>query len=388
MTARHPRIFMPLYGQIDDDGRVQRAAEALSDIAEVVVFSIASEGRYSNERFASKAVSLKPFSGPGVSWYLVFVSKMLAAAVTMKPDVVYAHDYFLSLPGLVAARLSGARFVYDAHELIVPKKGRPLGQRRDFFYALEKRAVRKADLVIAASPERAELMQRHYGLPARPTDVQNISPSAYRGGGSVLARYPRLARGANVGIKLVYQGYFDRSRDLAPFVRAMCHLNEGFELVCVGDGPELARLRTLADELGVADRIAFLGRVPHKDLQAMLEYCDIGIVSYSNEDLNNVYCAPNKVYEYAQAGLAVLATDQLPLVRLVEGGGIGVVIGDAGDEEAQARLIADKARFLVDNLKNFKNETAEFARLHTWEKERSKLVAAVSRLTASTSTGQ
>jgi glycosyltransferase involved in cell wall biosynthesis len=41
------------------------------------------------------------------------------------------------------------------------------------------------------------------------------------------------------------------------------------------DDPEVARLRRVAGECGVADRVRFTGRVPHEDVPAMLKSADV-----------------------------------------------------------------------------------------------------------------
>jgi hypothetical protein len=53
-----PTVLMPVYNQIDYDGRVQRGAEALSDLFDVTVFSIDSGKGYNNPKFFSVFVFL------------------------------------------------------------------------------------------------------------------------------------------------------------------------------------------------------------------------------------------------------------------------------------------------------------------------------------------
>ena len=41
-----------------------------------------------------------------------------------------------------------------------------------------------------------------------------------------------------------------------------------------------------------------------------LDSCHIGIISYPFTSYNNIYCAPNKIFEYAAMGLPFIATEQ------------------------------------------------------------------------------
>jgi glycosyltransferase involved in cell wall biosynthesis len=75
-----------------------------------------------------------------------------------------------------------------------------------------------------------------------------------------------------------------------------------YELLIVGEGPELKRLRTLADSLGVQTRVRFLGSVPHMNLRDIYVACDALVVASSREGW------PNVVLEALACGTPVIAT--------------------------------------------------------------------------------
>lgn len=68
---------------------------------------------------------------------------------------------------------------------------------------------------------------------------------------------------------------------------------------------------------GVADNIKYLGSVPAPYHLEITSYASIGIMSYDPINLNNLYCAPNKVWEYSGFGIPFLANDSLSLLSLV-----------------------------------------------------------------------
>lgn len=72
-------------------------------------------------------------------------------------------------------------------------------------------------------------------------------------------------------------------------------------LVVVGDGPERARLRALAKELDVAQRIHFVGEVAHDDLCAYYSATDVLVLASSREGM------PNVVLESLACGTPVIA---------------------------------------------------------------------------------
>ena len=54
--------------------------------------------------------------------------------------------------------------------------------------------------------------------------------------------------------------------------------------------------------------------------------CNVGIVSYSNKNINNRLCASGKIYEYISLGIPVIVSNNLPLRNLVNLYNIGSVV--------------------------------------------------------------
>jgi glycosyltransferase involved in cell wall biosynthesis len=277
--------------------------------------------------------------------------------------VVHAHDFFMAFPGWLAARATGARLVYDAHELLIPEPGIPFGARDRLWYNTERWTVPRADVVIAANRQRAEVMRDHFGLDRVPVVVGNVPPAPAGGppAEEVLARYPALARTAAGRVRLVYQGDIDRTRGLDRMVDALRRLPEHFEMVMAGGGPDLEWLRAEAEGLG--GRIVVLGRVPREHLQAILSACDIGLISYSERGLNNLLCAPNKLYEYAHAGLPMVARDNPVLNEAFEAFGVG----------ASGPDLAESVLRVSASLDEYRARIPAFLRASTWEAEAERL---------------
>ena len=365
---------MPVYNEIGYDGRVLRAAECLAEKHSVTLFSVNSHKGYSNPNFSLRTVSLAWFSSRGLLRWAYYSLLLLIAALRTRPDIVYAHDYFVAFPARIAAAMTGAVLIYDSHELIIPEKGKTLGRRDGFFYRHEKRTLPRAALVIAANPERAELMREHYGLAEAPLAINNITPAPVGtpGPDEALRRYPALQRGQDGLVRLVFQGFISAERGVVASIAALAQLPEQFELVLVGGGPpeDIAAMHAAIAEYGVDQRVTYLGRVPRDDLHDILQCCDIGIVYYFSRSLNQLYCAPNKIYEYAQAGLPMISSCQPPLRPVHEKYGISELVGCGGDEAE--RLITDLAKAsqtIADDLDRYRKMIPAFLAENQWERE-------------------
>jgi len=383
MGVLKKKIVMPVYNEIDYDGRVQRAAEALSETYHVTVFSINSGNGYSHEKFSTEVVTLPHFKRFKLLRHLWFWIKLWRLSLRLSPFIVYAHDFYMALPGLIAARLGKAKLIYDAHELIIPDQDTPSTGRESFFYRVEYLAVRWANLIICANTERAEIMKRHYDLKSMPVVVSNIprTPKTVFTFAGLVKQYPQLLRRRENITRIVYQGDINLERGLGPFITAMTRLSDQFELLFVGGGRHEHELRRKALALGLEDRVSYLGRVPCEHLHDILRMCDIGIISYASRGMNNLYCAPNKLYEYLQAGLTIVSTCQPTLRSFIDHYQIGIVVGcDTASEEGLAAEIAHAVEHLTDSSEAYRNNIPTFMHEHNWESEQQCLLDAVAKL--------
>jgi len=365
------RVLMPVYNGIEYDGRVRRIAEAVSEVADVTVVSLAT-GREPADatRYRVVTVDAAPtaVTGGRVRSHLRFWKELLAQARAIRPTVIHAHDYFMAFPAAVISGLVHARYVYDAHELIIPSPDETMGRRERVWYALERMSIGHSDLVITANEERAALMRAHYRLPSLPLPIRNIPPLAVRPSTSApAASLPRRSAGV---VRLVYQGDIALNRRVGEFVRAVAELGPAYEMVLLGSGPDVDELRALIDRLDVGDRVWLPGRVPADELPALLRQCDLGVVSYPATGLNNVYCAPNKLYEYAQAGLPMVALPNPVLDRAFAAHGVGVSDADASSAIRRA----------TESLPALRAALPAFVQAHTWDTEAARLQEAYRRI--------
>lgn len=92
-------------------------------------------------------------------------------------------------------------------------------------------------------------------------------------------------------------------------------------LVIVGDGPMRAALERQAAELGIADRVDFLGLVPRDEVYRLLARADLFVSPSRFEGL------PVAVLEAMAARLPVVLSDIPPHREIVEGEGIAALVG-------------------------------------------------------------
>ena len=318
------RMIMYVYNDITTDARVQRAANALADHFDLTLISTQKGKEIQDQKYKNVLVS------GGASKLNLFGSIYAAFRCIRKerPDYVYCHDYYSAVLAylLLKTKYKG-RIIYDAHELIIPEKEYP-DRRQSFFYWFEQRIVKKVDLLICASKERGDLMQKHYKLITTPLVIDNISQLAISSDSETADVLKSLdSFFQQPGTTVVYAGAVTKTRRINDLLETVASMSLQFKLLIVGNGPFLSELR---DEASKYTKLvtAFTGGVPYKSLGAILSRCDIGFLYYPSDTLNNTYCASNKIYEYASVGLPMLANENPTVKAILNKSKIGLSTGD------------------------------------------------------------
>jgi glycosyltransferase involved in cell wall biosynthesis len=111
--------------------------------------------------------------------------------------------------------------------------------------------------------------------------------------------------------------------------------------------------------------------VPYEQVLAHTATADLGLVSVKPTCLSYLYCLPNKLFEYIQAGIPVLTNDLPDCAHLVA----SYVIGGVVSEDSPAGW-ADAIRDLRGRRSGFQpGLKAASLQLH-WQKEAPKLLQA------------
>ena len=114
------------------------------------------------------------------------------------------------------------------------------------------------------------------------------------------AFYPRERRSARKEIAVVLGvpedgallatvGALIPRKSQALAIRALARLGSDARLALVGKGPDEAELRALARQLGLADRVHFLGSIQHDQLPTLLSAADAMVLPASSEGLANAW---------------------------------------------------------------------------------------------------
>lgn len=350
------KAVVAVYNKIENDARVIRTSEALgSNGYDVTVLSFGSNPDYRNACF--KSVVVKGGSSGGLNLFRFYAACLrYIFAERKRIDLLYMNDYFLVLLGAVCKALFGIKWIYDGHELILSHREKRKNRRLAFFRWIERRFDRYADYMIEANRERMRII-RHVD---RIKNIDYVSNSKKR---------ESIARPEKEDV-IVYQGYLGGGRDLSRIIRAMKHLENKARFEIIGWGPDKEKYLSLCRELDLAGSVEFRDKMDYSELANETKKAKIGIMIYEMRGLNNIYCAPNKIFEYADLSIKVLSSPQPWVKKVLKEYDLGLPIG----ENDTPRTIAEKIDSLLNSFDYNEANIERFFRDYSYEDDQRKIV--------------
>jgi len=203
--------------------------------------------------------------------------------------------------------------------------------------ALELWAYRQADAVVVVTETMRDLLVQHgvergkIVVVPNGVDTHLFDPERVRDEALRPFSLPTLGF---VGTLSPWQG-------LDLLLRALAELRaEGVDLalVVVGDGAMRAPWEALARELGLADRVRFVGRVPGDEVPKHVMGFDLAFSGQVPLQMGEMYHSPLKLYEYMAMGKPVVASAFEEARRLVREGETGYLFEPGSLEDLKRAL--------------------------------------------------
>lgn len=325
---------------------------AIKRLIRKTYFNLHSLRQYLKEPFQA---SLHPYSEA--------YAKM---AVLEAGDLYIACDLPMLAPTAFAARKTGKPFLYDAHEYYTGQSYLSYYEQR-LAGKVEKALIGKAAKVITINESIAALLQKDYGL-GEIAVVYNCTeaPQSFQPQKTynLLREKLRLPDSRKLAL---YQGGLITGRNLETLAESSHFLEADKAIVMMGYGEH----RSCLEKLGKPDRLFFLEAVGQEELLSHTASAQAGVIPYQPIDANTKYCTPNKLFEFIQAGLPCLASENLCEVnRFLTRYDAGVT----ADLSHPKRIAAALNKLLDDStlLRRLRENSLKAACELNWNKESEK----------------
>lgn len=298
----------------------------------------------------------------------------------VEPDIIHAHSPVLNaLPALKVGRKLGIPVVYEIRAFwedaaVDHGTTNQNSLRYRATRGLETRAIQRADHVFTICEGlRADIVARGVA-----SSKVTVIPNAVNVESFQLANPPdptlleKLGLSGHTVIGFIGSFYAYEGLDLlVAALPALLKARPDVKLLLVGGGSQENNLRQQAQQLGVADKVVFAGRVPHQDVN---KYYDlIKVLAYPRHPMRlTELVTPLKPLEAMAQGQLFVASDVGGHKELVQHNQTGVLF-KAGSADALSQSLLDllnnpdlwpvlkaNGREFVEKVRNWKNSVANY----------------------------
>lgn len=316
------------------------------------------------------------------------VRRIGAVLERFRPDVIYQRHSSHNITGAMIRRRYGVPYIlqFDGSEVWMKTHWSKTYLPR-MLESAERVALGCADLVtVVSEPMRRMAIEagadpRKLVVIPNGVAIERFSPDI--SAGDVRARY-----GWEDAVVVGFVGTFDRWHGadvLAEALALAVACEPSVRGLYVGDGAMLGAVTDIVESRGIADRVVFVGRVPHDKVPSYLSACDIlAVPTVPNPDGTEFFGSPTKLFEYLAMGKAVVATPLGQVAEIVRDGENGVWC-EPGDPRSLADRIVELAR--SPELRKRLGEAARRDAIehHSWSARARALIEAWENIRRSTS---
>ncbi len=248
--------------------------------------------------------------------YPLFIYHAIRIAKRRNVVMVCCHSYYLAFVGYILAKIFKAKYVSKFYGIGTPSApGHPDIVRKSAFWYPSDLYIITDDgsngyeyaLKRGVSPDKIAFLRNGIDKPDTLERDDRLYKELAPNNEKLLLSVSRLVSSKNVD-KII--DAFHEVSETLPNIR----------LVIVGDGLKRKELETKASDLGISQRISFIGAIYHKDVFRYQSVADIFI------SMNNISSLSNPVYEAMSCGKCVIALDRGDTRKLIKDGENGIVI--------------------------------------------------------------
>ena len=252
--------------------------------------------------------------------------------------------------------------MYDSHELFTETPELNNRYLTKFIWKIiERSCIKKANAIMTVCNSISEILNEKYNincyvirnLPLKIHQFNNIPLSTIK---------PKI---------LLYQGAINKDRGLEQLVGAMQYI-KGCELHIAGKGDIDNKIRNLAKELNVINKVIFHGRLLPNDLKQLTSRATLGFSIELPSCDSYKFALPNKLFDYIQSNIPVVISNLPEMRKIIEKYNIGFICEDISPTGLSSLIndIISNINLLKEKKEKCKLAAAELC----WEKESSKLI--------------
>jgi glycosyltransferase involved in cell wall biosynthesis len=278
--------------------------------------------------------------------YFLYAYHIAALSLDSRPDIIHAHDLYTLPAAILLARRTGAKVIFDAHEIETERIPPLPAEKKDFIDRLERSLFRETDAIVVCCESSADFYGERLQKD-RPSVVMNAPVLSTTKEADVcsLEVIDRLRSEGEAEIIIYTGGVGREARGLHIAAAALAHLPNAHLIILGPRHPANDEwLMGEASSLGVSDRLHLIPPVSHSEVVDSVKKADVGICLIQDASLSYRYAMPNKLFEMAFAGLPLCVSELPEMGRFVRELDAGVTV-----DQTNPRAVAQAIRHLMDH---------------------------------------
>lgn len=362
------RIIVSVTNDLVTDQRVDRVCNSLVKMGyDVLLVGRQRKNSLALDQRAYAMHRMKLLFGKGPFFYAEYNIRLFFFLLSKKSDILVSNDLDTLPANYFVSRLRSKEIVYDSHEYYTETPelvNRKLVQA--IWKRIEKSLFPRIKYIYTVNESIADLFINKYKV-----NVDVIRNVPYRQDYKKEKSRSELGLPVNKKIILLQGAGINIQRGTEEMIEAM-KLIEDAVFVIIGGGDVLESLKKQVVEMKLEEKIMFIPKMPFKELYQYSVHADIAVTLDKDTNINYRFSLPNKLFDYIQARVPVLASNLPEIRKVVEQYKIGKIV----DSHDQAELARAVNKMLSDQEQYEKwKENLRFASEELcWEREEEKLI--------------
>ena len=250
---------------------------------------------------------------------LFFCYKVFREIKKQSYDFVICQELTTFLTGFyIKKNLKNTKVIFDNNELSVERYS---DLKKIIWTFFQKILLSSADIIIHSEQNRLEYFIKKHNLDRQSQKLVCNYPVSHK-----IHTSKKTQK-----VRVIYLGVIHPNRQIEELIDAFVNLDEDLSLDLVGAGDK-SYIELIRTKIKANNNIKLLPFVPQSAINELLSNYTIGIAFYSNSNLNNYFCAPNKVFQYINNKLAIITNDYPGLLDIVQENKIGVCLKEVNEE--------------------------------------------------------
>ena len=358
-SMRKKRIIISVSNNLETDQRVNKVASTLHNNGfEILLIGLQTKHSPSSEQpFAIKR--LPSFFKKGFLFYAELNIRLFFFLLFSRCDILLANDTDTVIPNFLVSKIRRKKLVVDLHELF-PEVPEVTDRKfvKKAWTSIESLIFPHIKTSYTVCQSIAGYYREKYGMQLRV--VRNIP-----------AKKPFIEKTGILAYNnkkiILYQGAVNEGRGIEWLIDAMPHIDNAV-FVIIGKGDLYEELQEKVRKMQLFDRVIFKGIVPFQELVAYTSCADLGVCLLEEKGLSYYYSLPNRVFDFMQAHIPLLATDFPEIANILNSYGTGRLINHY-EPEYLAGIIREMLAQPKDHSL-YEKANNEF----NWEKEEEILI--------------